>query len=169
MTFSHHTSSQFCKAQRFSRVAPAIFKRATEKENANLFYLLVLFLELSARCGASSRRSCGNVTFGADVSVFCIKRSVSSVTTEHEDGQSTRKKKKGKQWKNRSNLGFSGFSIVTFLFFLVLFPSSCSVVTLDTLRLIQKTSTSTPNMTFPQLRRDDAPHRPDSSRKSTSR
>ena len=29
------------------------------------FHLLVLFLELSGRCGASSRRSCGNVTFSA--------------------------------------------------------------------------------------------------------
>ena len=47
--------------------------------------LLELFLELSERCGASSRRSCGNVTFGVDVGVLCIKRSVSSVTEEHED------------------------------------------------------------------------------------
>ena len=31
------TSSQFCKAWRFGRVAPTIFKYATEKENANLF------------------------------------------------------------------------------------------------------------------------------------
>ena len=37
------------------------------------------------------------------------------------------------------------------------------------LRLLHKTPTSTPNVTFPQLRRDDAPHLPDSSRKSTSR
>ena len=29
--FSYHTSSQFCKARRFVRVAPAIFKYATEK------------------------------------------------------------------------------------------------------------------------------------------
>ena len=43
------------------------------------------------------------------------------------------------------------------------------LVILDTLRLILKTPTSTPNVTFPQLRRDDAPHLPDSSRKSTSR
>ena len=40
---------------------------------------------------------------------------------------------------------------------------------IDTLRLIHKTPTSTPNVTFPQLRRDDAPHLPDSSRRSTSR
>ena len=42
-------------------------------------------------------------------------------------------------------------------------------LTLDTLRLIHKKPTSTPYVTFPQLRRDDAPHLPDSSRKSTSR
>ena len=51
----------------------------------------------------------------------------------------------------------------------MLLPSSCFLVTLDTLRLIHKTPTSTPNVTFPQLRRDHAPHLPDSSRKSTSR
>ena len=56
-----------------------------------------------------------------------------------------------------------------YLFCFVFFPSSCSLVTLDTLRLIHKTPTSTPNVTFPQLRCDDAPHLPDSSRKSTSR
>ena len=53
--------------------------------------LLVLFLELSGRCGAFPRRSCGNVTFGVDVGVLCIKRSVSSVTKKHEDGRSTKK------------------------------------------------------------------------------
>ena len=36
LLFSHHTSSQCCKARRFGLVAPAIFKYATEKENANL-------------------------------------------------------------------------------------------------------------------------------------
>ena len=51
----------------------------------------------------------------------------------------------------------------------VLLPSSCFLVTLDTLRLIHKTPTSTPNVKFPQLRRDDAPHLPDSSRMSTGR
>ena len=37
-SFSHNTSSQFCKARRFGRVAPVIFKYATKKkkENANL-------------------------------------------------------------------------------------------------------------------------------------
>ena len=55
--------------------------------------LLVFFLELSGRCGASSRRSCGNVTFGVDVGVLCIKRSVSTVTKKHEDGRSTKKER----------------------------------------------------------------------------
>ena len=70
------------------------------------------------------------------------------------------------------HLSYSGFSIcmVTLYFsFFVLLPSSCFLITLVTLRLIHKTPTSTPNVTFPQLRRDDAPHLPDSSRKSTSR
>ena len=54
-------------------------------------------------------------------------------------------------------------------FHMRVFPPSCSLVTLDTLRLIHKTPTSTPNVTFPQLRQDNAPHLPDSSRKSISR
>ena len=69
--------------------------------------LLVLFLELSRRCGASSRRSCGNVTFGVDVGVLCIKQSVSSVTKKHEDGRSTKKGKvqcNNAHGKNRSNI-----------------------------------------------------------------
>ena len=82
----------FAKHDVSAGVAPAIFKYATEKENANHFYILVLLLELSGRCGASSRRSCGNVTFGVNVGVLCIKQSVSSVTKEHEDGKSTKKK-----------------------------------------------------------------------------
>ena len=57
---------------------------------------------------------------------------------------------------------------VPFLFF-VLLPFSCFLVTLDTLRLIHKTPTLSPNVTFPQLRRGYAPHLPDSSRKSTGR
>ena len=36
--------------------------------------LLVLFRELSGRCGASTRRSCGNVTFGVDVGVLAWYR-----------------------------------------------------------------------------------------------
>ena len=78
------------------------------------------------------------------------------------------------------HLSYSGFffSICTVTLYLsfsfVLLPAfSCFffffLVTLDTLRLIHKTPTSTPNVTFPQLRRDDAPHLSDSSRKSTSR
>ena len=55
--------------------------------------LLVLFLELSGRCGASTRRSCGNVTFDVNVGVLCIKRGVSSVTKKHEDGRSTEKER----------------------------------------------------------------------------
>ena len=43
---------------------------------------LVLFLELSGRCGASSRRSCGNVTFGVDVGVLCIKRTRTSTESD---------------------------------------------------------------------------------------
>ena len=65
-------------------------------------------------------------------------------------------------------LRFFPFAMLHFTFF-VLLPSSCFLVTVDTLRLIHKTPTSTPNVTFPQLRRDDAPHLPDSSRKRTSR
>ena len=63
------------------------------------------------------------------------------------------------------------FFFFFFFFVHVLLPSSRFSVTLDTLRLIHKTPTSTPNVTFPQLRRDDAPHLPDtgSSRMSTSR
>ena len=66
-------------------------QKITEYRDTAPLNLLVLFLELSGRCGASSRRSCGNVTFGVDVGV--IKRSVSSVTKEHEDERSTRKEK----------------------------------------------------------------------------
>ena len=67
-------------------------------------------------------------------------------------------------------LRFFPFALFTlYLSFFYASPSSCFLVTLDTLRLIHKTPTSTPNVTFPQLRRDDAPHLPDSSRKRTSR
>ena len=55
--------------------------------------LLVLFLELSGRCGALSRRSCGNVTFGVDVGVLCVKRSVSRVTKKHEKTGEAQKRK----------------------------------------------------------------------------
>ena len=68
------------------------FKQSFEQKKTDS---TVLFLELSGRCGASSRRSCGNVTFGVDVGVLCIKRSVSRVTKKkkHErDGRSTKKK-----------------------------------------------------------------------------
>ena len=34
-----------------------------------------------------------NVTFGVDVGVLCIKRSVSSVNKKHEDGRSTKKER----------------------------------------------------------------------------
>ena len=70
--------------------------------------LLVLFLELSGRCGASSRRSCGNVTFGVDVGVSFIKRSVSRVTKKHEKTGEAQKKRYSVTMhmeKNRSNLG----------------------------------------------------------------
>ena len=36
-SFSHNTSCQFCKARRFGRVAPAIFKHATEKRKCQPF------------------------------------------------------------------------------------------------------------------------------------
>ena len=88
--FSHHTSSQFCKAQRFG--CRSHFQVSNRKRKCQPFYLLLLVLELSGRCDASSRRSCANVTFGVDVSVFCNQRSVSSVTTKHEDGKSKTKK-----------------------------------------------------------------------------
>ena len=67
------------------------------------------------------------------------------------------------------SLFFSICIVTLYLSFFVLLPSSCFLVTLDTLRVIHKTPTSTPNVTLPQLRRDDAPHLPDSSRKNTSR
>ena len=58
--------------------------------------------------------------------------------------------------------------VTLYLSFLWLLPSSCFLVTPDTLRLIHKTPTSKPNVTFQQLRRDNTPHLPDTSRKSTS-
>ena len=64
-----------------------------KKKMPTFFNLLVFFPELSGRCGASSRRSCGNVTFGVDVGILCIKRSVSSVTKKHEEGRSAKKGK----------------------------------------------------------------------------
>ena len=64
------------------------------KKMPTFLHLLILFLELFGRCGASLRRSCGNVTFGVDVGVLCIKRSVSSVTKKHEDGRNTQKKER---------------------------------------------------------------------------
>ena len=72
---------------------PQPFSSKQQKKKMPTFLnLLVLFLELSGRCGASSRRSYGNVTFGVDVGVLCIKRSVSWVTKKHENGRSTKKK-----------------------------------------------------------------------------
>ena len=53
------------------------------------------------------------------------------------------------------------FSCASLVFMLL---SHARYASLDT-----QTPTSTPNVTFPQLRRDDAPHLPDSSGKSTSR
>ena len=51
---------------------PQPFSSMQQKKKMPTFYLLVLFLELlvSGRCGALSRRSCGNVTFGVDVFVL---------------------------------------------------------------------------------------------------
>ena len=82
-SFSHNTSGQFYKARRFGRVAPAIFKYATEKKMPT-FYLLVRFLELSERCGASSRRSCGNVTFGVDGPRCHGEKREDRLRTDHE-------------------------------------------------------------------------------------
>ena len=75
-SFSHNTSSKFCKARRFAGL-PQPFSSLQQKKKMPTFYLLVLFLELSGRCVASSHRSCGNITFGVDADVLCIKRSVS--------------------------------------------------------------------------------------------
>ena len=93
--FSSHRQSVL-QSTAFQPGCPSHFQVSNRKRKCQPFYLLVLFLELSGRCGASSRRSCGNVTFGVDGGVvfFCIKRSVSSVTTEHEDRKGTRKKRK---------------------------------------------------------------------------
>ena len=63
---------------------PQPFSSKQQKKKMPTFLnLLVLFPELSGRCGASSLRSCRNVTFGVDVGVLCIKRSVSSVSKKH--------------------------------------------------------------------------------------
>ena len=80
-SFSHNTSSQFSKVRRFGLVAPAIFKYAAEKENANLFSTgtlprtiwkvwRVVALKLWER-HVRYRCQC-----------LCIKRRVSSVTNE---------------------------------------------------------------------------------------
>ena len=75
------------------------------------------------------------------------------------------------QTHHLSYCGFFFICIVTLYlsFVFVLLPASCFLVTLDTLRLIHKTPTSTPNVTFPQRRRDNAPHLPDSSMVQTSK
>ena len=92
---------------------PSHFQVSNRKKKMPTFLnLLVLILELSGRCGASSRRSCGNVTFGVDVGVLCIKRSVSRVTEKHEDGRSTKKRKiqrNNAYGKKTHHLSYSGF------------------------------------------------------------
>ena len=88
--FPPHQQSVF-QSTTFRPGCPSHFQVSNRKKKMPTFLnLLVLILELSGRCGASSRRSCGNVTFGVDVGVLCIKRSVSRVT----------KKKKRKKPKN---------------------------------------------------------------------
>ena len=75
---------------------PSHFQVSNRKKKMPTFLnLLVLILELSGRCGASSRRSCGNVTFRVDVGVLCIKRSVSRVTKKPKNmktGEAQKKK-----------------------------------------------------------------------------
>ena len=84
---------------------PQPFSSKQQKKKMPTFLnLLVLFLELSGRCGASSRRSCGNVTFGVDVGVLCIKRSVSRVTKKKKK---KKKKKETINFKPRFDISFS--------------------------------------------------------------
>ena len=87
---------------------PFSSKQQKKKRKCQPFLnLLLLFLELSGRCGASSRRSCGNVTYGVDVGVLCIKRSVSRVKKNMKTGEAQKRKVQcnNAYRKNRSNLG----------------------------------------------------------------
>ena len=52
-SLSHNTISQSSKARRFGKVAQP-FSSVQQKKKMPTFYLLVLFLELSGRCGGSS-------------------------------------------------------------------------------------------------------------------
>ena len=91
--FSHKTPAVSVAKHDVSTGLPQPFSRKQQKKKMPTFLnLLVLFRELSGRCGASTRRSCGNVTFGSMSVFFCIKRSVSRVTKKHEDGRSTKRK-----------------------------------------------------------------------------
>ena len=116
--------------------------------------LLVLFLKLSGRCGASSRRSCGNVTFGVDVGVYVSSEALSSMTKEHEDERKIQCNKP--YWKNGSNLGDGSE-------FRKLAENRSRLLKIQT-TLNHIGSSSSPLSLF-----IDAPHLPDSSRKSTSR
>ena len=92
--FFHTTPAVSVAKHDVSTGLPQPFSSKQQKKKmATLLNLLVLFLELSGRCGASSRRSCDNVTFGVDVGVLCTKRSVSCVTKKHEDGRSKKKER----------------------------------------------------------------------------
>ena len=79
---------------------PQPFSSKQQKKKMPTFLnLLVLLLELSGRCGASSRRSCGNVTFARSVSmsVFYVSSEAylglpKNMKKKHEDGRSTKKK-----------------------------------------------------------------------------
>ena len=69
-SFSHNTSSLCSNIRRFGRVAPAIFKFATEKRKWQPFISTGTFGRNILKCGASSQQSYGDVTFGIDVSVY---------------------------------------------------------------------------------------------------
>ena len=146
--FSHHTSSQCCKARRFDRVAPAI---SEESER-----------------GAAHPHEKNPMNKDKGLELDPIWFSVVWIFSYRD-----------RFYANFPNsepspklLRFFPFALLHFTFLFLCFSrlrTSCFLVTLDTLRLIHKTPTSTPNVTFLQLRRDDAPHLPDSSRKRTSR
>ena len=67
--FSPHQQSVFARHDVSTGLPQPFSSKQQKKKMPTFLNLLVLFLELSGRCGASSRRSCGNVTFGVDVGV----------------------------------------------------------------------------------------------------
>ena len=64
------TPASVLQSTTFRPGCPSHFQVCNRKRKCQPFYLLVLFLELSGRCGASSRRGCWNVTFSVDWSAL---------------------------------------------------------------------------------------------------